>query len=459
MSSWQARPAWQTPLQWPDGAATSDTRRVARERLLTAGILFAMLSMTVLDRFGLVLTQGTAIPVAMMAMYALAAVMLLGGAAQLNLRAALAYLAIISVATLSLLLNVPHTPVPFISTNSLLLLITVYAPFCFSLRQGAVAPELWRWTVGLFIAFAVFLGVAGIVQYFAQFVFKAEWLFDFSPLIPDRLSNSKGWGIEYQIHSNDSVAFTKSNGFFMREPSIFSVMIAFGLLCEFSLDRRRLVMTILAAALLASHAVSGLICLASGLFFHLERSKLARAVALALLAAGVVSTVVFLFRDTVNVQTYLNRIDEPFRTNTSAHCRLVAPTVELARHIQTHPWTIVVGHGPGTEGRMTEGCGGSPSVAAAYAKAFFEYGLAGTLAFGVLILGALNRSSAPLGIRVGAGVAWVMLGGNLLDGLYLLFIYVVSAMWPEGTVRALRGPARHSSPGPKTANTGVRHSV
>jgi hypothetical protein len=459
MSSWQARPAWQAPLQWPDGAATSEIHLVARERLLTAGILFAMLSMTVLDRFGLKVTEQAVIPVAMIAMYALVAVMLLGRAAQLNFRAAVAYLAIISVATISLLLNVPHMPLSFISTGSLLYLITLYAPFCFSLRQGAVAPELWRWTVSLFIAFAVFLGVAGIVQYFAQFVFKAEWLFDFTPLIPDRLSNSQGWAIEYQIHSTDGVAFTKSNGFFMREPSIFSVIIAFGLLCEFSLDRRRLVMTILAAALLASHAASGLVCLAAGLFFSLGRSKLARAVVFSLVAAGVVSAVVSVFGDTVNVQTYTNRVDEPFRTNTSAYCRLVAPTLDVARHIDSHPWTSVVGHGPGTVGRMTEGCGGNPSVAAAYAKAFFEYGLAGTLAFGVLILGALNRSSAPLGIRVGAGVAWVMLGGNLLDGLYLLFIYVVSAMWPEGTVRALRGPARHSSPGPKTANTGVRHSV
>jgi hypothetical protein len=275
-------------------------------------------------------------------------------------------------------------------------------------------------------------------------VFKAEWLFDFTPLIPKRLQAGGGWATEYRILSSpNEVAFTKSNGFFMREPSIFSVIIALGLLCELSLDRRRWVMGILAAGLMVSHAASGLVCLAAGLVFPLGRAKLARAVAFALLAAGVV----FLFKDTQNVRVYLNRADELARTNTSAYCRFVAPAVDVVRHIDRTPWTSLVGNGPGSMARMAEGCAQQPVT---YAKALFEYGLAGTLAFGVLIIGALNRSSAPLRIRVGAGVAWVLLGGNLLDGLYLLFIYVVSAMWPEGTVRALREPAPSVPPGPKS---------
>jgi hypothetical protein len=229
------------------------------------------------------------------------------------------------------------------------------------------------------------------------------------------------------------VAFTKSNGFFMREPSIFSTVIAFALLCELSLDRRRWVMGILAAGIIVSHAASGLVCLAAGLVFPLGRTKLARAVAFAVLAAGVI----FFFKDTQNVQVYLNRTNELATKNSSAYCRFVAPTVDVVRHIDRAPWSSLVGNGPGSMSRMSEGCIAGIQTETTYAKAVFEYGLVGALAFGVLILGALNRSSAPLRIRVGAGVAWVLLGGNLLDALYLLFIYVVSAMWPEGTARAL----------------------
>jgi len=445
MSSWEARPAWQLPVQWPAGPTASERSHVARERLLKVAILFAMLAMTVFDRFGLRLMERASIPVGSMAMYALVAVMLLGGAGGVNFRAAAAYLALVGVATISVLLNVAYAPAAFTSKGSLLFLIVLYAPFCFSLREGATAPELWRWTVNAFIAFAVFLGVAGIVQYFAQFFFKAEWLFDFTPLIPERLQAGGGWNTEYEIYSDYSareIAWTKSNGFFMREPSIFSVVIAFGLLCELNLNRRRWVMTILAAGLIVSHAASGLVCLAAGLVFSLGRSNLARAVTFTVLGAGVV----FFFKDTQNVQIYLNRADEAARINSSAYCRFVAPAVDVVRHIDKAPWTSLVGNGPGSIVRMREGC----TQETTFAKALFEYGLAGALAVGVLVIGALNRSSAPLGIRVGVGVAWVMVGANLLDGLYLLFIYVVSAMWPQGTARALRGTAPSISPSLKS---------
>jgi hypothetical protein len=74
-----------------------------------------------------------------------------------------------------------------------------------------------------------------------------------------------------------------------------------------------------------------------------------------------------------------------------------------------------------------------------YGKAMFEYGLAGMLAFGALILGALNRSGAPIRIRVALGVAWLLLGGNLLTAEFLLLIYMFCAMWPEG---AAAGPVK-----------------
>jgi hypothetical protein len=377
------------------------------------------------------LTENASVPAGLMMMYVLAAAVLLGGVWQISLRATSWYLVIVGVAVVSVLLNVPHMPPSFISKMSLLFLVVLYAPLCVSLRQGAVAPELWRWTVSVFIGFAVFLGLAGVVQYFAQFVFSAEWLFDFTPLIPERLRGTAGFNTEYGIQSSTGeLAWVKSNGFFMREPSLFSMVIAFGLLCE--------LMAVLGAGLIVSHAASGLLCLAAGLVFPLGRSNFARAAAFALLAAGVV----FFLRDTQNVQVYLNRTHELATTNTSAYCRFVAPTVDVLRQIDSHPWTSLVGHGPGSMARMAEGCAQQPNT---YAKALFEYGLVGTLAFGALMIGALNRSSAPLRIRVAAGVGWVLLGG-LLDALCLLFIYVVSAMWPEGTARRQRDTAHSVSP-------------
>jgi hypothetical protein len=82
-------------------------------------------------------------------------------------------------------------------------------------------------------------------------------------------------------------------------------------------------------------------------------------------------------------------------------------------------------------------CGESETT---YGKALFEYGLAGMLAFGVLVFGALNRSRAPIRIRVALGLTWLLLGGNLLTAEFLLLIYLFCAMWPEGAAAGSAKP-------------------
>jgi hypothetical protein len=443
MSTLDVRPTWQLPVQWPVAKPDDIRGPVAAERLVKAAIVFAMLALTVLDRFGLRVSAEGSLPVGMMAMYALAAAMLLGGVAQLNPRAALAYLAVVTVATVSLLLNAAYAPVPFLSKMSLLFLMVLYAPLCLSLRQGAVPHELWRWTLSLYISFAVLVGVAGITQYFIQFIFRPPWLFDYTPLIPEAIRVTQaygGWNTDYTVLSTTASAWTKSNGFFMREPSFFSVVMALGLICEMSVGRRKWVMAVLIMGLLLSYSGSGLLCLALALLFPLGRGTVARAVAFMALAAGLF----LLFGDALHLSYTLDRRDEFLVKNSSAYCRFIGPTLEVVRHVGTNPWTILLGNGPGSMPRMGTSCAFWSQTT--YAKLLFEFGLLGTLAFGVLMLGALNRSSAPVRLRVAAALAWLFLAGNLLDGLYLLFIYVISAMWPEHAARTLPDTARSILP-------------
>lgn len=435
MSSLDVRPAWQASIQWPHAAGARRAGSAIAERLLKAGILVAMLALTVLDRFGLRVMGDTSIPVSMVAMYGLAAAMFVGGSAELNFRAALAYLAVLSVAMLSFMVNTAFTPPPYVSKMSLLLLITIYAPLCLSLRPGAVAPDLWRRSVNLYVAFAVFVGMAGIAQYFVQFVFRPTWLFDYTPLIPERLRATSGWNTAYTVSINSPGAWTKSNGFFMREPSIFSIVMAFGLICEWSLGKRKWVMTILGVGLVLSYSGSGLLCLAVAMLFPLGRGTLARVLAFALLGTAIL----LLFGDSLNLSYMVERFrsDELFVKNTSAYCRFIAPGVDAVLLMSTDPWVSVLGHGPGSMVRIGAGCPDNYAQTT-FAKLLIEYGLLGVLAFGALIVGALQRSRAPVRIRVAAGVTWLLLGGNLLDSAYLLFIYIVSAMWPEGAAQAER---------------------
>jgi hypothetical protein len=172
------------------------------------------------------------------------------------------------------------------------------------------------------------------------------------------------------------------------------------------------------------------------------------------LAAVVFAAALFvLLGDSLNLSYTTGRADELSSSNSSAYCRLVAPAVEAVRSVGSNPWTGLLGNGPGSMMRILSNAG--CIVQATYAKALFEYGLVGTLAFGVLILGAIIRSSAPVRIRVATGVTWLLVGGNLADPWSLLFIYTVLAMWPSGTARGLSEAQRPSFRQAQEANLGA----
>jgi hypothetical protein len=406
---------------------------------IKAAIVVAILALTVLDRFGLRVVGNTSISIGMVAMYGLAAFMVLAGEAALNTRAALAYFAVVAAAASSLIINTAVAPSSYVSTMSLLLLVIIYAPLCVSLRRSAVSPHLWRWTVQLYIACALFVGAAGIAQYVAQFLFNPPWLFDYTPLLPEAIQTSSHWATVHPMGN-----WIKSNGFFMREPSFFSILMAFGLICELSLQKRTWVMAVFAMGLLLSYSGSGLLCLGVALLFPLGRGTLARMLTFAVLAAALF----LLFGDALHLSYTLNRASEFASTESSAYCRFIYPTASALEQMASRPWTALLGHGPGSIMRMGATCDGGFDTA--FSKAVFEYGLVGALAFGVLILAALNRSAAPTRIRVAAAVTWLLLTG-LLAGETLLFIYIISAMWPE----ALAGSAISQASGGTNANGSI----
>jgi hypothetical protein len=296
----------------------------------------------------------------------------------------------------------------------------LYAPLMLSLRRDAVQPELWRWTMRLYVYFALFIAVAGIAQFFAQFVFQPVWLFDYRGMIPEALRASGGWNTVYTV-----TGWTKSNGFFLREPSLFSIAMAFALLCELSLWRRKWVMAVLAFALVLSYSGSGLLGLAVAMLFPLGRGMVLRLLVCAVLAA----LAIVLLGDTLNLSYTLNRVGEINSERSSAYCRFVYPGAATILQLNSEPWTMLLGHGPGSMERMGATCEDLHSTA--YAKLLFEYGVLGVLALGVLMLGVLNRSGAPIRIRVAAGLTWLLLGG-LFNSDVMLFIYFLSAIWPEG---------------------------
>ena len=416
------RPAWQLPMQWPSarpGTPDAPWTVADRDYLRKSAIVFTLVALTALDRFGLHVTPDYSIPAELMAMYALAAATLLSGRGELNPHSALAYLALVCVAATSHFVNLGFEARQYISTPSLLLLLASYAPFVISPRRDGSAPQLGPWALERYVEFMLFVAAAGMAQHFVQFVYQPPWLFDFRPMIPEALRGSGGWNTVYTVGG-----WTKANGFFLREPSMFSTAMAFGLLAEMSLGKRKWAMAVLAFALILSYSGSGLLALSIAMLFPLGRGTALRL----LVCAVLVGVAVLLLGDLLNLSYTLNRVGEITSERSSAYCRFVYPGLMTGQLLDSTYWSLLLGHGPGSMERMGATCEDLHSVA--YAKSIFEYGVLGAAAFAALVFGALARSGTPLRMRIAAAVTFALLGG-LYNAEILALIYLLYAAWPR----------------------------
>lgn len=421
-----ARSAWRVPTSWhqevPDRSAVVPTaeHRSRVQSTLKVAFVFALLSLTLLDRFGLKLSDAYAIHPALIATYGLVVAMLLTGSARIDRGLALLYVMVVTVAAVSFVVNASLPLHQYASIGSLMLVVVLYAPLTLSLQPEVGTADLWHWLMKSYIGFAVAVAAIGIIQFYAQFVFSAPWLFDFRAMIPEVI---RGSGVYNSTNYVGSQEIVKSNGFFLREASGFSFLVAFAMISEWTFNRRKWVIAILALAMVVSYSGSGLLAIGFAMLFPLGARTLWRIV-----AAGVACAIVFvLFGDALNLGYTLGRISE-FQgdaTTSSAYCRFISPGKVAMGYIDSASWTAYLGHGPGTMQKMHDTC------ETTYGKVVFEYGLLGAVAFTVLILASLNRSMAPIRMRVAQFFAWLLLGGNLVAPEPLLLALLLSAMWPK----------------------------
>jgi hypothetical protein len=429
-SAWQLAQLRRRPAAARPPAGGSDSAAPSARPALQVAFALALVALTLLDRFGLRLSDGYSISPSLAAMYGLVAAMLLGRSALVDGRGVLLYGAVVTAAALSYVVNSSLDPDSHASIGSLMLVFVLYAPFVLRLRPEIGTEALWRRVMRWYVGIALVCAVFGIVQFYAQFVVDAPWLFDYTASIPAPI---RGSGVYNTINPVDSLI--KSNGFFLREASGFSFYMALAMLCEATLARRKWVFGVLGLALLLSYSGSGLLALGAAMLFPLGRRTLSRA--LIVIAAG--ALVVLVFGDALNLSYTLGRVAEldSDATTSSAYCRFVSPARLVAERFDSASWSSFLGHGPGTTQKVA-----SDVCETTYGKLLFEYGLVGTIAFGALILAAIGRSAAPIRIRVALVVSWLLLGGNLVSPDSLLLIFLVTGAWPAAPARARTPRAR-----------------
>ena len=409
--------------------AADDTRPPPSLRVLLLALAF---SVTLASRLGLRVGSH---PFDSSFVAVMALLVLLGARGWLRIDPVqlLLYACTAAIATLSLVVNRTFGIVPS-SVGSIALLLAVYLPFLATLHAPGRSDDHWRWTRDMFGTVALGCACAGIVQFYLQFVIQDPWLFDYARHVPWRLQGPGGYNTVIEVGS-----LYKSNGFFLREPSHFSFLMALGLLIELESRRRLGRMALLAFALLLTYSGTGLLALALGLLFPLGRRTLVQASVLALLGF----LVFFVLGDALNLDFTLGRLAEFGSERSSAYIRYVAPLKVVAEEIGSDPWAVLLGHGPGTMQRTLRGI---QSFDPTWAKLLFEYGLLGLLSVLGLMLRAVTRCAAPMPVRVALFMNWLVMGGYLLSPDTCVMVYLLLGAWPTSCEPP---PGGYAGPAPR----------
>jgi hypothetical protein len=373
----------------------ASSRSAAGWRVVAPAFVFLILAITLLQRFGLNFGSYS-LNAALVAMFLfLAVAAAAGGLGVSGVR--LCLYGVCMVAALSSALLNERTS----SFTSLALLAVMYLPFVFVLTPAAgLGPARAR---DIFLDVAAFCAVAGVVQFYAQFVFHAGWLFDFTPHVPTFLRGPSGYNTVIQAAGS-----LKSNGFFFREPSGFSFVMALALMTEWLSHRRLPRVAFLGLALLLTYSGTGLLALVIGLLFPMSGRNLVR---LLFVAAGG-AALFFVLEGPLNLSFTVARLQEFGSESSSAYIRYIAPGRLIADVAAAAPEQLWLGHGPGTIFRQQLGYEFHDPT---WAKLIFEYGVVGLVAFLALFLTSLGGAAAPIRLRAMLFGGWLLMGGHLLS--------------------------------------------
>jgi hypothetical protein len=386
------------------GAATRS--RPGRARHITwsaryailAGTLVVLLSVTIFERFGITVGKN-AIDCSLLALGFFVVLGLSFDCFELSATRVAVYGAIVVAALLSYWFN--RKAGDALSVPSLVLYLVLYAPFMFSLRPGIVAAD-GRQLMSQFLAVSLVCAVAGIVQFYLQFAIHSEWLFDYTYLIPEVLRGNTNYNTVYNVGF-----FTKSNGFFLREPSEFSFLMALALIVEWSGKRRVWLLACFGMGLVLSYSGTGVLTLGVALLVPFDYKvciRLLGAVALAVL-------LFFALRDALKLDLIMRRVNEFGSEKSSGYMRYIAPALLVNDSFADTGWSPFFGHGPGLISRAAVHYRAHDPT---WAKSVFEYGAVGFVLVCSLFASALSRPQVPLRLRVVLFVTWLVTGGLLL---------------------------------------------
>lgn len=197
--------------------------------------------------------------------------------------------------------------------------------------------------------FLLVIAVAGIIQFFAQFVGIS--IFHFSGLLPPSILAESKWHLQIPMGIGD---LYKSNGFFLVEPSVTSQFLAMGIIIEILFFRRTLYLLVFGFSLVLALSGTGELVLAAFVLTVAVRLRW-KGVALAaacIAFAGVLAVVVMLTVPAV-ADLVAARLNEFNTIGSSGFIRFVTPFWLISDVFREYPGAPFFGIGAGMSERLT----------------------------------------------------------------------------------------------------------
>ena len=277
------------------------------------------------------------------------------------------------------------------------LLLTAFAVLTFA------EPLSERAFFRLLTLLLLVVAIAGVAQFAAQFA--GLRLFSFTGLVPDSLLFESGYNLSIPVGIGDIL---KSNGLVLVEPSVFSQLMAIGLIVEAVAFRRLTFLAAFTTGLLLSFSGTGWVVLAAfvaGAAVTSGRRGLLTAGGVVLLLG--VGLAIVTFAAPEFAAALVGRLDEIGHPGTSGHLRFVTPFWMLEDILVAHPPALLLGIGSG----------GSEHLPLPYeydvntpVKIMAEYGAPVLLAY-VLLFVAGRKTPVQLAIVSPAVLLFMVTGG------------------------------------------------
>ncbi|MEZ5659032.1 MAG: hypothetical protein R3E83_11035 [Burkholderiaceae bacterium] len=285
------------------------------------------------------------------------------------------------------------------SAPSLLMMATLYACYVVGMPAGAFDQQR---ALRLFLNVTSVIAIAGILQFFAQFVIGPQLAFPVDYLLPDRLLVDGYMNLNVLSYGSST---HKANGVFLLEASFFSQLLAMAVLAELVSHNRLHRLAIYAMGMMVAYSGTGILILLATLPVLALTQRRGDMVLLGVI--GLLTAIVLY--EPLNLELFVKRATEFKSTQSSGFERFVGAAYFFDQFLWTDTARSLFGVGAGMM-KAFEGRAHLPVHESALTKIIFEYGLIGALLNIGFLFFCLARTHAPPVLKLGVAVMFFMAG-------------------------------------------------